>query len=121
MSGKILSISLIVLLLGSCIGYGVGQIYSPEFIDDIIPNSFKARFEELYQKYQELSSNISASILEKGGLLEDIKELQNQLEEEREKFYAFNVTYQNLLGNFNTLQITLENETKEKEDLWYEP
>ena len=53
---KLYALLLIGVVIGGCVGYGVSLVYTPQFLEDVLPNNYKTRLDELTQQYLDLSS-----------------------------------------------------------------
>jgi len=113
MNPKALSIFVIVLVLGGCIGYGVSLVYTPQILADVLPNNYKSRLDELSQQYLSLSGDYNLT-------LDQLKVLQGKydrlLEEQgalTEEFEALSEEYAALDEEHRALRIEL-NETLEE-------
>jgi hypothetical protein len=117
MSGKSISLMLIGIILSGCIGYGIGQVYSPNFVNEILPNNIRVKYDELYQQYLNLSSNYETIIFEKEGLKEEINGLESQLVDYKEKNNDLDKAHQNLMKDYDGLNKAFIALKEEKESL----
>jgi membrane protein YqaA with SNARE-associated domain len=46
MSAKLYALALVGVLLGGCLGYGLGLFYTPPFLEGTFPDSYKERLGE---------------------------------------------------------------------------
>ena len=84
MNLKTLSLFVIAVLLGGSVGYGVSLFYTPQILEDVLPNNYKTRYDEMLQRYQNLSDRYEPAVSELEGLQEKydglVQEHQNLTE-----------------------------------------
>jgi hypothetical protein len=51
MSLKLYALLLIGVVVGSSVGYGISLVYTPPFLEDVLPNNYKTKLDELTQQH----------------------------------------------------------------------
>jgi hypothetical protein len=77
------------IVLGGSLGFTVNFLYTPRFLDDYFPDNYRARLDELTQKYQDLSDIHNDSI--------------SEIERLREENEDLHTSFEALQGQYNTL------------------
>ena len=62
MSWKYSALLLVGLILGAGAGYGVSLVYTPEVLDEFLPNNYKSRSDRLQQQLENLTGLYEATI-----------------------------------------------------------
>ena len=88
MNMKFFSILLIGIILGGSAGYSVSLIYTPQILEDVLPNNYKTRYDELLLRYQNLTDNYGTAVSDLEKLQENYKALFQEHENLTEG-YAF--------------------------------
>jgi hypothetical protein len=81
MSAKLYALALVGVLLGGCLGYGLGLFYTPPFLEGTFPDSYKERLDDLTQGYLNLSSRYDVAVSEIDDLDGAIVDLEEQLDD----------------------------------------
>jgi hypothetical protein len=76
MSMKLYALLLIGVVIGGSVGYGVSLVYTPQFLEDVLPNNYKTRLDELTQQYLDLSSRHEVLTTEQEDLQAEYDELE---------------------------------------------
>ncbi len=62
MSWKYSALLLVGLILGAGAGYGVSLVYTPEVLDEFLPDNYKSRSDRLQQQLENLTGLYEATI-----------------------------------------------------------
>jgi hypothetical protein len=100
---KLYAILLIGVVIGGCVGYGVSLVYTPQFLEDVLPNNYKAQFDELSQQYLELSNQHESLTSELEGLQEVYDELEGDHEGLEYDYGYLADAIENLTEDYDTL------------------
>jgi outer membrane murein-binding lipoprotein Lpp len=103
MSLKLYSLLLIGVVIGGCVGYVVSLVYTPQFLEDVLPNNYKAQLDDLSQQYHDLSDQYEA-------LTSDVEALQGDYD-------ALEGDHNDLEEDYITLSGALEALTEEHDAL----
>jgi predicted transglutaminase-like cysteine proteinase len=94
---------LIGVVVGGCVGYGVSLVYTPPFLEDVLPNNYKTMLDEVTQLHLNLSSRHEA--------------MTSELEDLREEFDYLDGDHQDLEGDYSALSDALAGLTEEHDAL----
>jgi hypothetical protein len=117
MSLKLYSLLLIGVVIGGCIGYGVSLVYTPQFLEDVLPDNYKTRLDELTQQYLDLSSQHEALSTEQENLQEEYDALEGDHGELEDDYSGLADALTNLTDDHDALTEAYDEALEEYDSL----
>ena len=115
MSLKPYALLLVGVVIGGCVGYGVSLVYTPPFLEDVLPNNYKTMLDEITQLHLNLSSRHEAMTSEFEDLWGEYDDLDGDHQDLEEDYSALSEALVGLTEEHDALTVTL-NETLEEYD-----
>ena len=115
MSLKLYALLLIGVVIGGCVGYGGSLVYTPPFLEDVLPNNYKTLLDEITQLHLNLSSRHEALISELEDLQGEYDDLDGDHQDLEEGYSTLSEALTGLTEEHDALTVTL-NETLEEYD-----
>ena len=115
MSLKLYALLLVGVVVGGCVGYGVSLVYTPSFLEDVLPDNYKTKLDEITQLHLNLSSrheDLTSEFEDLRGEYDDLDGGHTDLEED---YSALSEALAGLTEEHDALTVTL-NETLEEYD-----
>ena len=110
MSLKLYALLLIGVVVGGCVGYGVSLVYTPPFLEDVLPNNYKTMLDEITQLHLNLSSRHEA-------LTSEFEDLRGEYEDLRGEYDDLDGDHQDLEEDYSALSEALAGLTEEHDAL----
>ena len=117
MSAKLYALLLIGVVIGGCVGYGVSLVYTPQFLEDVLPNNYKTRLDELTQQYLDLSSRHEALTTEQEVLQEGYDELEGDHQDLEDDYSVLADVLANLTDDVDALTEAYDESLEEYDSL----
>ena len=96
MSWKYSALLLVGLILGAGVGYGVSLVYTPEVLDEFLPDNYKSRCDRLQQQLENLTGLYEATI-------SDLEALQGSHDQLAGEHQGLKESFDSLTGDFEAL------------------
>jgi hypothetical protein len=110
MSLKLYALLLIGVVVGSSVGYGISLVYTPPFLEDVLPNNYKTKLDELTQQHLDLNTRHE-------DLTSDLEDLQGEFEDLQGDYDELDEDHQGLEDDYDSLSEALADLTEEHDAL----